>query len=119
MAKGFPSMCGVNGESALGQGNTNGDNILCKVCSGLGNQRFTQDAKKLDKACLVAKKVGKKRSAYRVFSRAANEGEFLLSRNALGKNVKKLLASVGLAGEQLGDGEGATSGSGNTLRDAL
>ena len=112
-------MGGINGKSAFGQGNTNGDDILCKVCSGLGNKRFTQNAKKLDKASLVAKKVGKKRSAYRVLSRAANEGEFLLSRNALGKNAKKLLASIGLAGEQLGDGEGATSGSGNTLRNAF
>ena len=95
------------------------DNILCKVGFGLGNQRFAQNAEELDKASLVAKKVREKRSAYRVFSRAANESEFLLSRNALGKNAKKLLASIGLAGEQLGDGEGATSGSGNTLRNAF
>ena len=104
-------MSGIDGKGTFGQGNTNGDDILCKVGSGLGNQRLAQNAKKLNEASLVAKKVGKKRSAYRVLDGAANEGELLLSRNALGKNVKKLLASVGLAREHFGHGKSTTSGS--------
>ena len=115
MAKSFPCVSRVDGKRTFGQRNTNGDDILGKVGSGLGNQRLAQNTEQLDEACFVAKKVGQKGSTNRVLSGTANKGELLLSRNTLRKNGKKLLASVGLAGKRFGHGKSTTSGSGNAL----